>query len=362
MRLEEREPMSLSFDHTTNAQRVLFGTGKAVTNTVAAASDLGVQRVLLIADASSTELADRLAQKLPTVHRISEVVQHVPVQRAREATAAAAAADADVIVSVGGGSATGLAKAVALETGLRIIAVPTTFAGSEATDMWGITDGDEKRTGTDLRVLPRVIVYDAELTRSLPVDLAVASGFNALAHAVDSLWAPRADPINRALALAALEVVPAALRALASGDDCTLEAREATLHGAYLAAVAFASAGAGMHHKICHVLGGTFNLPHAATHAVVLPYVTAFNSAAAPESAAAIAATVGGDDAATALRLLASEVGVPTALRDVGLAESDLSEAARRAVQAIPPSNPVPVDEASVRALLQAAWEGAPVR
>lgn len=349
--------MSLSFDHTTHPQRVLFGTGRAAPNTVTAVEDLGARRVFLINDVSSSDLADRIANDLPIVHRVGEVVQHVPADRAREATGGAVDAAADAIVSVGGGSSTGLAKAVALETGLPIIAVPTTFAGSEATDMWGITEGRHKRTGSDVRVLPRVVVYDAELTRTLPSELAIASGFNALAHATDSLWAPRADPINRALALAALQVMPDALRALAS-DEESLEAREATLHGAYLAAVAFASAGAGMHHKICHVLGGTFDLPHAPTHAVVLPYVTAYNSVAAADSAAAIAAAFGGEDAAGAIRALASEVGAPTSLRDVGLAESDLADAAHRATAAIPPSNPAPFDERAVHALLRSAWEG----
>lgn len=192
------------------------------------------------------------------------------------------------VVAIGGGSATGLAKIIARDTGLPVVAVPTTFSGSEATDIWGMTEDERKTTGTDPRVLPRVVVYDATLTQGLPTDLAVHSGLNALAHAVDSLWAPRADPINRAMAGEGMRALVPGLRGLRA-DTEVVRAHEQVLYGTYLSGVALASAGAGMHHKICHVLGGTFNLPHAPTHAVVLPYVAAYNAEADPDSAARIA-------------------------------------------------------------------------
>jgi maleylacetate reductase len=162
--------------------------------------------------------------------------------------------------------------------------VPTTYAGSEATNVWGLTEASRKTTGTDDRVLPVTVIYDAELTLSLPQGLSIASGLNALAHCIDSMWAPRTDPINQALAAEGIHALNDGLPAV-SNDPNDLTGRELALYGAYLSAVAFASAGSGMHHKICHVLGGRWNLPHAQTHAVVLPYVLAFNAPAASAAA-----------------------------------------------------------------------------
>jgi maleylacetate reductase len=181
-----------------------------------------------------------------------------------------------------------LAKAVALTTGIPIIAVPTTYAGSEATNIWGMTEGRTRSTGVDDRTLPATVIYDANLSKTLPVGLSVASGLNALAHCVDSLWAPRSDPINQALALEGARALNLALRGIVV-DPSAIDSREQALYGCYLAAVAFSSAGSGLHHKICHVLGGTFELPHAPTHAAVLPHVLAFNAPAVPELARRLA-------------------------------------------------------------------------
>ena len=205
---------------------------------------------------------------------------HVPTSVAERAREVAAAHEVDLLVSVGGGSATGLVKAIALTSGLPIVAVPTTYAGSEATNVWGMTEDNRKTTGVDPKVLPQAIVYDASLMVTLPVEMSVASGLNALAHCIDSLWAPKADPINAALAAEGARALHAGLLAVAA-DPAGLPGREEALYGAYLAAVAFASAGSGLHHKICHVLGGMFNLPHAQTHAVVIPHVLAFNAPSA---------------------------------------------------------------------------------
>lgn len=207
----------------------------------------------------------------------------VPDRDRADEVDAAGAADAveqarrftcDAVVSIGGGSATGLAKIVALRVGLPVVAVPTTFAGSEAPDVWGLTEDCAKTTGIDAVVLPKAVVYDATLFAGLPQELAVASGLNAVAHAVDGFWAPRADPINRALGTAGLAALVPALRSLRRGDGQA--AVEETLFGAYLAAVAFASAGHTT--RSVHVLGGRFGLPHAEMHAVVLAYVVAFNA------------------------------------------------------------------------------------
>ncbi|GAA4182053.1 maleylacetate reductase [Gryllotalpicola koreensis] len=350
--------MGIAFDHTTLGQRVVFGTGQGVENTVAQLAELGSERVMLIAGVSAAETADAIAARIPVAVRIGEVVQHVPVENANRATDAALAHGVDAILAVGGGSSTGLAKAVALRTALPIVALPTTFAGSEATSVWGLTENERKTTGTDPRVLPKVVVYDAGLLTTLPSRLAKASGLNAIAHAIDGFWAPRADPINRAMGTEGLGALVGGLRALPSGE---IDAVEQTLYGAYLAAVAFASAGSGMHHKICHVLGGRFGLNHAELHAVVLGYVTAFNAPAAPDAARRVSQAFDGVPAGEALFRFRAEIGAPTSLAELGLAERDLPEAAALALEAIPPSNPRPVTQAELEKLLRLAWAGEPV-
>ncbi|WP_130014800.1 maleylacetate reductase [Serinicoccus sediminis] len=353
--------MKIRFDHTTLGQRVLFGTGAAAANIATALRDLGVSRPLLVGGGHAAEVVDQVSEEFGVVGHIDRVVQHVPAERAREAVALARDVGADSGVAIGGGSATGLAKIVARDTGLPVVAVPTTFSGSEATDIWGMTEDERKTTGTDLRVLPRVVVYDATLTQGLPADLAVHSGLNALAHAVDSLWAPRADPINRAMAGEGVRALVPGLRGLRA-DTADVRAHERVLYGTYLSGVALASAGAGMHHKICHVLGGTFNLPHAPTHAVVLPYVAAYNAEADPDSEARIAEALGTPNGAAGLWDLARAVGAPASLSRIGFTEDDVDLAAELATAAIPDSNPRRVSQKSVASLLRSAIRGEDVR
>lgn len=349
--------MGITFEHTTLGQRVAFGTGKATENIVNEVQNLGGQRVLLIADEFAAEFADTVAAQIPVAVRISDVVQHVPAENARATIAAATEADCDVVVSIGGGSSTGLAKIVGRDLHLPIIAVPTTYAGSEATDVWGMTEGERKTTGVDPNVLPKVVVYDAALLASLPASMATASGLNAVAHAVDGFWAPRADPINRANGAEGIRSLVPALRALHADLD-SIDAREQMLYGAYLAAVAFASAGSGMHHKICHVLGGRFGLPHAQMHAVVLGHVTAFNVPEAPDAAERISAAFGGVDASEAVFALTEELGIPRSLAEIGLKEEDIPEAVELIHEVIPPSNPRAVSKDDLRGLLERAWSG----
>ncbi|MGH3295952.1 MAG: iron-containing alcohol dehydrogenase, partial [Trebonia sp.] len=201
----------MRFVHDTQPQRVAFGSGEAAANLRREIGNLGATRVMLIAAKAEADLADTIVADIPVALRHDDVVMHVPVEVAERARAAAVANDVDALVSVGGGSTTGLAKAIALTTGLPIIAVPTTYAGSEATAVWGLTEGAKKTTGTDKKVLPKVIVYDAALTMSLPVAMSVASGLNAMAHCVDSLWAPSADPINAAFAAEGIRSLAAGL-------------------------------------------------------------------------------------------------------------------------------------------------------
>jgi alcohol dehydrogenase class IV len=360
----------MRFVHDNLPQRVCFGIGQATEYLTSEIAALGASRVMVIASQRDRELVAAITRDLPVVLRYDEVVMHVPVEVAKRARAAAAQAGTDAIVSIGGGSTTGLAKAIAMTTGLPVIAVPTTYSGSEATTVWGLTENGKKTTGTDRLVLPRTVVYDASLTLSLPVDMSVASGLNALAHCVDALWAPKADPINAALATEGIRALAAGLRGVAA-DPRDIAGREKALYASYVAAVSFASAGSALHHKICHVLGGKYNLPHAQTHATVLPYVLAFNGPAAGEASARIAGAFGyskgqpgsaPQEALDGLQRLRAALNAPRALADYGFAEDDIPAAAEAILPAVPPSNPRPVTAEDLRSLLHAAWSGADPR
>jgi maleylacetate reductase len=344
-----------SFAHEWLPQRVVFAPAAAGEAVAEEVRRLGASRVMAVA--SDADRAEPVLAGLPVAVLHTDVAMHVPVEVAERARAVAVDHDVDTLVSVGGGSTTGLAKAVALTTGLPVVAVPTTYAGSEATDVWGLTEGGRKTTGVDRRVLPRAVVYDAGLMLTLPVPTSVASALNAVAHCIDSMWAPRSDPIDRALALEGIRALTSGLPGVVE-EPLDLAAREQTLYGAYLAAVAFASAGSGLHHKICHVLGGMFGLPHAETHAVVLPHVLALNGPAVPELDRRMAAVFGTDSALAGLLALRDEVDAPRTLRDLGLAEDDVPQAVQPVLEAVPPSNPVPVTAGIVEALVRAAWEG----
>lgn len=312
---------------------------------------------MVIAAPEEAELADRVTSGLPVALRHDEVKMHVPTEIAGRARDAAAGHRVDAIVSVGGGSTTGLAKAVAMTTKLPIVAVPTTYAGSEATAVWGLTENGRKTTGVDPAVLPRAVVYDATLLQSLPVEMSVASGLNALAHCVDSLWGPHADPINTVLAAEGARALNEGLPLVAQ-DPSGARGIEQALYGAYLAATAFASAGSGLHHKVCHVLGGKFDLPHAQTHATVLPHVLAFNAPNAPEAESRLAAAFATPTALEGLQALRHDLGAPRALRDYGFSESDVPAAVEEVLAVVPTSNPTPVTAENLTALLLAAWAG----
>ena len=348
----------MRFVHDTLPQRVCFGSGEAAAHLEHEIPALGASRVMVIAAKEESNIADGITGGLRVVLRHDDVVMHVPVEVAARAREAAARHNVDALVSVGGGSTTGLAKAIALTTGLPVVAVPTTYAGSEATNVWGLTEGNRKTTGTDPRVLPKVVVYDATLTITLPVPMSVASGLNALAHCVDSMWAPKADPINAAFAAEGIRALAEGLPKVVT-DPSGIDGREHALYAAYLSAVAFASAGSGLHHKICHVLGGAYNLPHAQTHATVLPYVLAFNGPAAPDAEHRIAVAFGSNQAIDGLEDLRRELDAPRALRDYGFTEDAIPEAAEAILPAVPASNPRSVTVADLERLLRAAWSGA---
>ena len=351
----------LTFNHRLLTQEVRFGTGLAAVNVGQAVTSLGASRPMLITSAREESQARRITDGTGVAAVFTDVVMHVPREVAERARRVAADADVDALIAIGGGSTIGLAKAVALTSGLPIIAVPTTYAGSEATAVWGMTENRTKTTGTDTAVLPRVVVYDSDLLSTLPTGMTVASGLNAMAHCVDSLWAPKADPINRAHALEGARLLRDGLVGLSAVSGTANQAdevtsRELTLAGCYLAALSFSSAGSGLHHKICHVLGGTFNLPHAETHAIILPHVLRFNAAAGDAAhVGRLAEVFGVGDAADGLDELYDRINAPRHLGDIEFAEGNIPEAVERIIAAAPKDNPVPVtDDAMTRLLMQA--------
>jgi maleylacetate reductase len=343
------------------AVRVVFGAGSIdrLAAEVQRVSDSGGGggRPLVLSTQGRRQEAEALAKKLggqAAVH--AEAAMHVPVENVRAAREAAARHDADCLVAIGGGSTIGLAKAIALERPIPIVAVPTTYSGSEMTPIWGLTEEGRKRTGRDNRVQPKTVIYDPNLTLGLPARVSGPSGMNAIAHALEALYAQDANPLST---LAAAEAIGALSRSLpiVIREPLDLDARADALHGAWLAGYALSTTTMGLHHKLCHTLGGTFNLPHAEVHTVILPHAAAFNRDAAPEAMRIVAAALGSTDAAAGLFDLAVRVGAPTALKDIGMSEDGLDRAARLATEN-PTFNPRPIDYAAVRQLLENAYRG----
>ena len=347
------------FTYDALAGRTVFAVG-ALSRVGDELSRLGAQRVFLIVDAQAKEFGDSLADDLGplVVSQWHEVVQHVPFELAERARAAVTDAQADALVCLGGGSSTGLAKAIALTHDLPILAVPTTYAGSEQTPIFGLTDARHKQTGRDLKVVPKVVIYDPALTVGLPPQVTGPSAFNALAHCVEALYATGCNPVTSAMALEGVRAIRQSLpRVMDAPED--LDARGDVLYGAYLAGIALGTTSTGLHHKLCHVLGGMFNLVHADTHSIILPHAVAFNAPALPDEMARLEDALGAapGDAAGALHDLALESHVPTRLSELGLTEADLREAAVAGAAEIT-VNPVPVTVDDLTRLLQNAYEG----
>jgi alcohol dehydrogenase class IV len=305
-------------------------------------------------DAIAAEAADLLGDLV--AGRFSDVVQHVPVAKASDAVALTRQLEADTVLTIGGGSATGFGKAVRLQVGVRQIAVPTTYAGSEMTPIWGLTDGDRKQTGVDLRVKPEVVIYDPELTLTLPPRIAGPSGMNALAHSVEALYGPGANPVISAMALESIRALAAGLPVVVS-DPGDLEGRTRVQYGAYLAGVALATGGTALHHKACHVLGGMFNLDHGDMNAVILGHALAYTAPAIGEVMDRVAAALGVGDAAAGIHDLAASLGAPTSLEAIGMPASGIDEAARRIVVAAA-ANPRPPELDGIRQMLDDAFGG----
>jgi maleylacetate reductase len=349
-----------AFVYTTSPSRVVFGAG-SLQHLEREIDLLGARRALVLCTPPQRAQAEQVLALLGSraIGIYDQAVMHVPVETARAAAEDAKQRGADCAVAIGGGSTTGLGKAIALESGMPILAIPTTYAGSEMTPIYGLTEGGLKRTGKDPRVLPRTVIYDPELTLGLPVAMSVASGINALAHAAEALYAQDANPIMSLMAEEGIRALAAGLPRVVA-DPRDVDARADCLYGAWLCGLVLGNVGMSLHHKLCHTLGGSFNLPHAQTHTVVLPHAIAYNAVAAPQAMQRIARALGRDgDAALGLFELARVNGAPTALRDIGMPADQLDRAAELAASN-PYWNPRPVERDAIRALLQRAFDGAP--
>ena len=342
--------------------RVLFGAG-ALDRLAEEVARLGARRALVLATAGQRPIAETMARLLGRAAAgvYAEAVMHVPVETARAARETAQRLDADCCVAVGGGSTIGLAKAIALETSLPIVAVPTTYAGSEMTPIYGLTENGRKKTGRDRKVLPKTVLYDPALTLSLPPHVSGPSGVNAIAHCVEALYAPDANPITSLLAAEGIRMLARSLPSIVEVPS-NLDARGEALYGAGLAGMALGATSMGLHHKLCHTLGGTFNLPHAGVHTVILPHATAYNRHAAPAAMHHVAGALGVEDAAEGIYDLAIRLRAPVSLKAIGMPADGLDRAAQLATEQ-PYANPRPVDYAGVRQLLEDAFHGTrPVR
>ncbi|WP_076866031.1 maleylacetate reductase [Bradyrhizobium mercantei] len=348
-----------SFTLETLPCRVVFGSG-AVADAKTEVERLGGRRALVLTTPQQEAQGKSLGATLGPLYAglFSGATMHTPVEVTEQALAAMKACEADCVVSLGGGSTTGLGKALALRTGVNQLCIPTTYAGSEMTPILGQTENGLKTTVRNSAVLPETVIYDVDLTLTLPVALTVTSGINAIAHAVEALYARDANPVTSLMAEEGIRALTHALPGITEkpGDR---EARSEALYGAWLCGVCLGAVGMAMHHKLCHTLGGTFDLPHAETHSIVLPHVLAYNAPAAPDAMTRIGRAMGLSDAARGLYDLARRLGAKLTLRDLGMPEDGIDKAADLAVTNAY-WNPRPLERNAIRDLIARAWSGEP--
>lgn len=357
-----------SFVYRGQAGKVVFGPG-SLSQLGAEIEALGAHKALVLCTpeqrASAEQVADLLGTRAAGI--FDRAVMHVPIETVRDVRALARQLGADCAVAIGGGSTTGLGKAIALDSGLPILAIPTTYAGSEMTEVYGITEDGMKKTGRDPRVLPRTVIYDPELTLTLPVSLSVTSGINAIAHAAEGLYGVDSNPVMDLMAREGMAALARSLP-LIRQSSIDLAARSDALYGAWLCGLVMNNVGMALHHKLCHTLGGTFNLPHAETHTVVLPHALAYNAPNAPQAMAVIADALTGAglaggtlrdvrSAAAAVYDLAQDNGAAVSLKALGMKEADLDKACDIALQN-QYQNPRPLERVGLRQLLQNAFDG----
>ncbi|MBR1273305.1 maleylacetate reductase [Bradyrhizobium sp. AUGA SZCCT0283] len=345
----------LPFTYVSSPGRVLFGSGR--TRELAAELErLGCRRAFVVCTPDQEELALRVAAECGARAVFAEATMHTPVAVTQAALSELQAAKCDSLVAIGGGSTIGLSKALALRTDLPQVAVPTTYAGSEMTPILGETSDGRKTTLRSYKVLPEVAIYDVDLTLSLPPGLSAVSGVNAIAHAVEALYAPDTSPIISLMAEEGIAALGRALPRILTAPS-EVAAREAAQYGAWLSGVCLGSVAMGLHHKICHVLGGTFDLRHAETHAVMLPHVVAYNSVAAPAAMARVANALKRTDAASGLFALNRALANPLSLAELGMPREGIAQAVEQ-VMKDQYSNPRPLEAAALQSMLARAWSG----
>ena len=342
------------FTYVAMPMRVVFGAGRA-SELAAEVERLGAKRPLLISTPGRAAMVRSVAKNLEPAGVFDQAVMHTPLAAVEAAREMARSTQADSCVAIGGGSTIGFGKAIALTSSLPVIAVPTTYSGSEMTTIWGVSEGGGKKVGRDPRVLPKVVIYDPELTLDLPPATAAASGMNAIAHCAEALYAHDGNPLNNVVAEEGIRALAASLpRVVQRPHD--IGARSEALYGAWLAGLSISTTGNALHHKLCHVLGG-FGLPHAETHAIVLPHALRYNAEAAPGAMRRIARALGAEAAPRGMWELEQKLGIPMKLADIGMKSEDLERAAKIAVQT-PYPNPRKVEYQPVLELLQNAYEG----
>ncbi|WP_350656324.1 maleylacetate reductase [Psychrobacter sp. S1-30-MNA-CIBAN-0213] len=339
---------------------VHFGNGKS-----AEAKDIliqhGYHKVLVITTPGQKEAGKKLSQQLQeiSVGVYPHAVMHVLVEVADKAVAFVQSNDIDCCLALGGGSTIGLAKAIALKTHLPIVAIPTTYAGSEMTTIYGITENNLKTTGKDIHILPKVVIYDPELNLTLPAQISACSGMNAMAHAVEALYAEDKNPIVSLMAIESIKALKSALPVIVK-DLTNISARQRATYGAWLAGVCLGSVGMAIHHKICHTLGGTYNLPHAEAHAITLAYSVHYNRNADIEAMDRLAEALSvssREEVGLEIYRLNQSLGIPLALKDIGLPEEGPAEVAQIICDS-PYYNPRDYDYEELKDLLNKAYQG----
>lgn len=341
----------------TNSPRVIFASG-ALLQVADEIALLNKKRVLLISDESAAKHAVRLQTELGSlvIQSVSHVVMHVPDEFSSPIAETARREKIDLVLTIGGGSATGLGKIIALECAIDLMAIPTTYAGSEMTSIWGRTNNNQKSTGRNPAVLPKTTIYDPELTLSLPYSISVNSGMNAIAHAVEALYAPEVTPEIKRAALEGITIFTSGLRGIRENIN-NLSSRTDLLRGSMLCGFSLNNATMGIHHKICHTLGGIFDLPHAPMHSAVLPWAVQYNQGFASTQLNEVAEVLSARSAAQGLWDLAKEVGAQTSLKEIGYPIERTEEVAD-VISSAKYVNPRPFDKDGIMELLSNANTG----
>ena len=339
--------------------RILFGSG-SVSQIDAEVQRLGAHRALIISTPGRSRLADSIAPMLGKNFAgvLSEAISQVPIELAIRGRKQVAELGADCLIAVGGGASIGLAKGVALELGIPVIAIPTTYSGSEMTGFCGITIHGIKRMHTSLNMLARTVIYDPELTLELPCEVSAASAMNALAHCIDAAVVNTCSPIIAQAAYEGARVIMNSIGRVAK-YPADIEARTEALYGAYLSGAAL-TGGFALQHGLAHVLGGSFNVSHGLSHALVLPHVTAFHAQHFPHMMEPVAHAMGVPVSQLGIAVfeLLVQTGLPTGLSQVGFIRADLDRAADITIETDNGQTPIRLTRAMVRNLLEATYLG----